>query len=463
MHAPDYCEAPAGRGTIAACSPLFHVMRRILLSTVLLACSASAAASRLVVSPLDGPADQPVSMRMDGLLPTQAVQLRLSMHDSGGNEWVSQASFRADIEGRVDTASAGAESGSYTGVDAMGLFWSMRPGPGAGQPSPLPFRATDGGLLFEPVPFRLQAFVDGKPVGEQTLLRRINRADVQARPLAVPGIVGNLYFPAGAEHDGRRHPVVITLGGAEGGISTANQYAAWLASNGFIAVAVAYYRMPGLPKDLVRVPIDPVGRTVDWLRKQPFAGRIGVMGGSWGGTVAMAAASFDPRLNAVVSWVGSPAPFRGIRRDVPPADFRAIDLPALRHRGRDLPFLPYSENINWNQPGEHAAALENAMLPIERINGPLLLVAGGDDRLGASGEMAAVAMRRLQRRKVWQPDVLLYYSDAGHLITQSYQPTTFRHDTGPYIPVGGTPAGYARADRESAPAVLAFLRRALVP
>jgi hypothetical protein len=42
-----------------------------------------------------------------------------------------------------------------------------------------------------------------------------------------------------------------------------------------------------------------------------------------------------------------------------------------------------------------------------------------------------------------------------------YQPTTFRHDTGPYIPVGGTPAGYARADRESGPAVLAFLRKAL--
>ena len=187
------------------------------------------------------------------------------------------------------------------------------------------------------------------------------------------------------------------------------------------------------------------------------------MGGSWGGIVAMAAASHDPRLNAVVSWVGSPAPFRGIRRDVPPADFRAVDLPALSHRGRDLPFLPYLENINWNQPGAHATALEQATLPIERINGPLLLVAGGDDQLGASGEMAAVAMRRLQRRSVPHADVLLYYSDAGHLITPMYQPTTYRHDTGPYIPVGGTPAGYARADRESGPAVLAFLRKALTP
>lgn len=438
-------------------------MHRHLLALLLLGSSFASHAARLVAFPLDGPADQPVHMQVDGLLPTQAVQLRLFMRDSGGTEWVSQASFRADTEGKVDTATAGAEAGSYSGVDAMGLFWSMQPQGGRGRPSPLPLVHDEDGLLFKPVPFLLQAFVEGKQVGEQHLLRRINRADVQARPLGVNGIVGNIYFPAGAERDGSRHPVVITLGGAEGGIDTANYYAAWLASNGFIAVAVAYYRMPGLPKDLVRAPIDPVSAAVDWLRQQPFTGRIGVMGGSWGGIVAMAAASHDPRLNAVVSWVGSPAPFRGIRRDVPPADFRAVDLPALSHRGRDLPFLPYLENINWNQPGAHATALEQATLPIERINGPLLLVAGGDDQLGASGEMAAVAMRRLQRRSVPHADVLLYYSDAGHLITPMYQPTTYRHDTGPYIPVGGTPAGYARADRESGPAVLAFLRKALTP
>lgn len=436
-------------------------MRRFLFASLLLSCTAPALAARLIATPVDGPADQPVRMSVDGLLPTQPVQLRLSMRDGRGVEWTSQARFRADMTGSVDTANAGAEAGSYAGVDAMGLFWSMQPEHGRGQPTPLPMVARADGLLHEPARFHLQAFVDGKLVGEQTLLRRINSPLVRAEPLQLEGVVGNLYYPAGALEDGNPHPVIITLGGAEGGISTANYYAAWLASNGFVAVAVAYYRMPGLPSDLVRVPIDPVGRAVDWLRTQPFTGRVGVMGGSWGGIVAMAAAAHDPRLQAVVSWVGSPAPFRGIRRDVPPADFRAVDLPALSFKGRDLPFLPYLEDINWNQPGVHAAALEHATLPIERINGPLLLVAGGDDQLGASGEMAAVAQRRLQRRDAPQPDVLLYYSDAGHLISQMYQPTTFRHDTGPYVPVGGTPAGYARADRESGPAVLAFLRKAL--
>ncbi len=436
-------------------------MRRLLFTTLLLFFTAPVTAARLIALPVDGPADQPVRMVVDGLLPTQPVQLRLSMRDSRGVEWVSQARFHADLTGTVDTAHAGAENGSYAGVDAMGLFWSMQPEEGRGQPTPFPLINSADGLRYEPVRFLLQARVDGHLVGEQQLIRRINAANVRAEPLELDGVVGNLYYPAGALTDRRTHPVVITLGGAEGGISTANYYAAWLASNGFIAVAMAYYRMPGLPKDLIRVPIDPISRTVDWLQTQPFAGRIGVMGGSWGGTVAMAIAAHDNRLQAVVSWVGSPAPFRGIRRDVPPADFRAVDLPPLSFNGQELAFLPYLENFNWNQPGTHAGALERATLPIERINGPVLLVAGGDDQLGASGEMAAVALRRLQRRSVPQPDVLLYYSDAGHLISQMFQPTTYRHDTGPYIPVGGTPAGHARADRESGPAVIAFLRQAL--
>ncbi|MGR4894910.1 acyl-CoA thioesterase/bile acid-CoA:amino acid N-acyltransferase family protein [Stenotrophomonas sp. LARHCG68] len=437
-------------------------MHRHLFAALLLGTCFASNAARLVVTPADGPADQPVQMQVEGLLPTQAVQLRLSLQDSRGVEWVSQATFRADLDGRVDTRRTGAEAGTYSGVDAMGLFWSMQPVSGDGSPSPLPIRPDAGGLLFKPVPFTLQAWLDGVLVGEQQLLRRINHPGVRARPLGVDGLVGNLYLPADAAWDGQRLPVVITLGGAEGGIDTANYYAAWLASNGFAAVALAYYRMPGLPQDLIRVPIDPVSRAIDWLQAQPFTGQVGVMGGSWGATVAMASAAHDPRLKAVVSWVGSPAPFRGIRRDVPPADFRAVDLPALSHQGRDLPFLPYLEDINWNQPGDHAAALENATLPIERINGPVLLVAGGDDQLGASGEMAAVAMRRLQRRSVPQADALLYYSDAGHLVGQMHQPTTFRHASGPHLRVGGTPAGHARADRESAPAVLAFLRRALV-
>jgi len=177
----------------------------------------------------------------------------------------------------------------------------------------------------------------------------------------------------------------------------------------------------------------------------------------------MAAAAQDPRLHAVVSFVGSPAPFRGIRRDVAPADFRAVDEPGLTLAGKDLPFLPYREDAPWLDEGDAQAQaqLSAAMLPIEKIQGPLMLVAGNDDQLGASGEMTVVAQRYLARHPRTYPDRFLYFSDAGHLISPLWQPTTRRHDLGPHLKVGGTPQGYARADRESGAAVIAFLRSAL--
>jgi dienelactone hydrolase len=190
--------------------------------------------------------------------------------------------------------------------------------------------------------------------------------------------------------------------------------------------------------------------------------RVGLLGGSWGGIATMATAVHLPTLRAAVSWVGSPAPFRGIARDVAPADFRAVDRSPLSWQGKPLAWLPYREDVDWGRPGpQWAPALQAAMLPIETIAARTLWVGGGDDRLGDSGVMMAVAQRRLAEAGRGDRDRFLYYPDAGHLITPILQPSSHRHDVGPFLEVGGTAEGHARADREVGPAVLAFLAEAL--
>ncbi|WP_313459762.1 acyl-CoA thioesterase/bile acid-CoA:amino acid N-acyltransferase family protein [Stenotrophomonas sp.] len=438
---------------------------RVCVSLLMWALAAPLAAAELHVGALDDGVDRVPQIRVTGLGAAEPVELRLDMHDARGQRWQSRALLRADLEGVMDTAVAAAEQGTYRGVDASGLIWSMQPESGDGSPSPMPQRMQPGALTFAPVTMQLTAYRNGRVLGEHTLLRHLSAAAVTAREVRIGGVTARVYLPGPMDASRPLHPAVITLGGAEGGIDTASAYAAWLASNGYVAVAVAYYRVPGRPKDLIDVPIEPVLQAVDWLQRQRGvdAERIGVMGGSWGGIVAMAAAAHDPRIRAVVSWVGSPAPFRGISRDVPPADFRGVDRPALSYRGQSLGYLPFDEGADWSRPTlQQAQVLEQAMLPIERINGPVMLVAGGDDQLGDSARMAAVAQRWLrERRTLPQPDEVAYFADAGHLITPFLQPTTFRHQTGPYIPVGGTPEGYARADRESGSRVLGFLGRVL--
>lgn len=438
-------------------------MRRLALLLLLLAC-VHANAATLHVSSLDSQADAPLGVHVSGMRPTELVELRLAMKDAKGIIWRSSAVYRADLDGMVDPAITAAEAGSYMGIDQTGLFWSMQP-EGPARPSPFPIQRRPGDLRFSPAEFTLDVVSGGRVVDTVKLRRWIDGKDVCAFPVTSDGLVANVYAPQGALVDGRRHPTVITLGGSEGGIESANMYAAWLASHGFVAMSVAYYRMPGLPKDLVRVPIDPVSMGVTWLQDQSYVdpSGIGVLGGSWGGTIAMAAASHDPRLRAVVSFVGSPAPFRGIQRDVAPADFRAVNKPGLTFKGKDLPFLPYREDASWldEKDAEIQSTLKAALLPIEKINGPLMLIAAGDDRLGLSGEMAAVAQRYLARHAHGTHDQIMYFSDAGHLISPLWQPTTHRHDLGPHLQVGGTPEGYARADRESGAAVIEFLRSAL--
>lgn len=438
-------------------------MRRLAIMPLLFFCLQAAAAQLHVTAP-DSLADAPLGVHVSGLQPTGVVELRLSMQDAGGGSWQSRAVYRADLQGRVDPSTSASESGTYLGVDPTGLLWSMQP-EGPARPLPFPVKKQDGRLDFMPAEFTLDVVQAGQVAATRSFRRWLGGQKVTTAAVEHAGLTAHLYLPAYARTDGRRHPAVITLGGSEGGIQSADMYAAWLASHGFVAMSVAYYRMPGLPKDLVRVPIDPVRRAVDWLQAQRFVdpSGIGVLGGSWGGAIAMAAASHDPRLHAVVSFVGSPAPFRGIQRDVAPADFRAVDETGLTLAGKDLPFLPYREDARWldEQDAQAQAQLSAAMLPIEKIQGPLMLVAGGDDQLGASGEMMAVAQRYLARHPRTYSDRFLYFSDAGHLISPLWQPTTYRHDLGPHLKVGGTPLGYARADRESGAAVIAFLRSAL--
>ena len=127
---------------------------------------------------------------------------------------------------------------------------------------------------------------------------------------------------------------------------------------------------------------------------------------------------------------------------------------------KPLPFLPLRASMTAIQSGD-LTAFEPAVMPLGHINGPVMIIAGGDDQMALSGLFLPLAEKKLGGRPQAVDDRVLYFSDAGHLIDLNYQPTTQRSEMGPYTPVGGTPQGYARASAVSGPAVLAFLRSAL--
>uniref|UniRef100_G3Q0D6 Acyl-CoA thioester hydrolase/bile acid-CoA amino acid N-acetyltransferase domain-containing protein n=1 Tax=Gasterosteus aculeatus TaxID=69293 RepID=G3Q0D6_GASAC len=71
--------------------------------------------------------DEPVQVKVAGLRSRQMVTLRARSTDEKGVVFSSSATFRADGSGQIDLERDPSLGGTYTGVEPMGLLWSMRP------------------------------------------------------------------------------------------------------------------------------------------------------------------------------------------------------------------------------------------------------------------------------------------------------------------------------------------------
>ena len=104
-----------------------------------------------------------------------------------------------------------------------------------------------------------------------------------------------------------------------------------------------------------------------------------------------------------------------------------------------------------------------ARIPVETCADPLLLVAGGDDRLWDSGGMAKNIAAARRKSQITQT---LIYPNAGHRISgDDWRPNTQYNVA--LSKKGGTPEGnahaHADADADAWPKTLPFLKRHLGP
>jgi len=90
------------------------------------ACSPRSSATIEVDKPV-ALADAPVHVRVSGPGSGDELTVSAQARDAGGKVWRSQAQFTAADGGVVDLDRAQPKSGTYQGVDGMGLFWSMNP------------------------------------------------------------------------------------------------------------------------------------------------------------------------------------------------------------------------------------------------------------------------------------------------------------------------------------------------
>jgi dienelactone hydrolase len=302
-------------------------------------------------------------------------------------------------------------------------------------------------------------------------------AQAQAQQLtevrvAQGSLVGTFVVPAG----GTRHPAIVVLGGSEGGLHPED--ARLLAAHGYAALALAYFGVAPLPPQLSAIPLETVTRGVDWLaaRAEVDPARIGIVGGSKGGELALLAASREPRIRATAavapsayvwfglafgpgeqssSWSAGGIPVPDIPSD--PAANAAVGR-AFMMGGTVAYRDTYAASFDAAQP----AVRERATIPVERIAGPVLCIAGADDRMWDSVGACRVVSERRKRSGTAAHDAVVVEPGAGHGMPFSGHPAPASFPAGPAtVMLGGTPEANGRAGADAFTRIVAFFDRAL--
>jgi dienelactone hydrolase len=419
--------------------------------------ASSVTAQPVMTAPLDLTQPDIEPIRLSGLQPQQIIVIEtIRRSDWRPEALVARAEFKADASGRIDAGAQAPISGTYSGIDPLGLFWS------AGTRT---IQSDDP----KGADVRILARVDGKVIASITAQSLPDAAQIVTEQVAnFPGAIFSRPRTPG------KHPAIIVLGGSEGGASTAREYAPIFAAQGYAVLGLPYYdagydpanKIAGLPTSFTEISVDQLTEARNWLSKQSTVdiSRIGVWGVSKGAEFAAIAATRFDWITAVVAVVPSDVVWEGWGKAGPATSSFAFG-------GKVLPFVPYlgvelelararrGEIMEMARP--HAAGraanperVAAARIPIENYRGSLLVIGGLDDRVWPSGEMA-LAMADT-RAKAGLATVKLVYENVGHTLAG---PGT-KPSIG-YAIVGGKPSAIAKARAEAWRATFAFLKNTL--
>lgn len=433
---------------------------------------------KLTVTPESAFLPEPVSIQASGFAPGAAVTISARLVDDARAAWVSKGHFVADASGQVDVATSPSEGGTYSGIDAKGLFWSLQPEPGVdrsfmthaterahklGQPALDPLK---------PAKFALQASASGSEAGASFSQWRLGPG-IDVEPVRDGRLRGMVF-----KHRDRKKPrgAIMSLTGSGGGVEM--NYAPVLASLGYDVLSLAYFAYEDLPPAIASIPLEYFAEGFEWMRRELGAKSIAVQGASRGGELTVVLAAYFPQyVNGAIAivpmYASSPGwnPATGMAgpswtwqgKDVPYAESAGADsYEDMKRIGDELPngypCTPwYLETMNAPKARAEAA------LPLERANGPILFISGEDDQMWPCTWGSNIAVDRLRAKGFKHSYKHLALRETGHLTPFPNTSTVFCQAVyhslaNVFLACGGTPQGTSRSSLEMWSAMKAHYR-----
>jgi dienelactone hydrolase len=228
---------------------------------------------------------------------------------------------------------------------------------------------------------------------------------LERREIAEAGLIGDLYF----QDRNQRYLTIILLGGSEGGkpsrVSVIKKVIEKTVERGYAVLSLAYFGMKSMPRSLESIPLEYFERAMSWLAEQPAVvpNHYAIIGGSKGGELVLLLASRYPEIRAVVGIVPGSVVFQGIPRGF------YEPRSSWSYKGQELPYVPCRFSFDmikailtrkfvgvYTRALKNKEAVEQATIPVEKINGPILLISGKHDEMWPSTYMSNEIVKRLK-------------------------------------------------------------------
>jgi len=218
---------------------------------------------------------------------------------------------------------------------------------------------------------------------------------------------------------------VILIGGGQWGDYWAQQFAI----KGMVGLSIPYTGKEGLPRLPEEIELEYFEKSINWLIKQPEVdpNKIVVMGASRNAELALIIAStFPESIKGVAAYAPSSVSWSNT---VLPYNSNELK-PSWKYKGIDIPYVPMNKIIGnestkikmveyWENGLAKTDFITQAAIKVEKINGPIILFSGNDDKVWPSSKMADMIEKRLEDNSFKHSFQNIKYDNAGHLISNN--------------------------------------------
>ncbi|KAK2842792.1 hypothetical protein Q5P01_012992 [Channa striata] len=395
--------------------------------------------AKLSVQPSRGLVDEKFIVLVQKVPPGLQLTVHALYKCEDGHNWEAFGHYTANATGTVNVAEDPSLGGTYSGVEQMGLLWSLRPVPGS-KPG-LRMRKMN---VQTPMEVTISVYE-----GHQTEGFMDKRVD-SLRPSSCPQDLD--------------HSLASWICGGGGG-KLVEYRAALLASHGFASLALDYLTSKITLETGKTVGNEYFETAYRVLQQHPqvLGSRIAMLGLSFGTSVTLKMAAYSQviKLRCAVCISGS---------HVQPVDGSVGQVLSFFNENSDKTrFSEENEGI-WRELLLPIPTDPTLKVDVGRLQCPLLLVVGEDDQNWPARESAVDIKKMMEQAGNSHLLTVLSYPNAGHLIEPPFVPharaSKFRTvTTGTSVMVmclwGGETVAHSRAQEDAWKKILVFLRENL--